>query len=372
MVTLPNSNLLPVENLAAGFDNVTNSYKFYWFLAILEHVQDKQSCFIAVNDLLVRMIARVWYPTNYFRLSFGKQDRLGQMAVQIGAYANLPMDTKRHELINTMRTYLDQDSNISREIKSFGQYVPYRFLRPFFANELRGLNDWEVNAGIEALSQKVFDDPTTPCLYRFHSQPSLSIEIHPVWFEYLNRHLPILTGFCLWHLVNYVQKNNPNVPNIPNKLFEPLQRDLKRAKAFWALVIENIGALPCIYSGKNMQKGDFSLDHFLPWRFVTHDLLWNIIPTPKNINSAKSDNLPDLALYFAPFAEMQYQAVQIVAKSSKANLLEDYTLLLKAGSIVDIQSLPFDGFRDILYAAVAPQIQIATNMGFVSQWSYAK
>jgi len=372
LVTLPNSNLLPVERLAAGFNNVTNSYKFYWFLAILEHVQNEQSRTIALDDLLARMVASVWYPTNYFRISLGKQDRLGQMATKIGSHADLPINAKRQEVINAIRGYLAQDSELSREIKSFGQYVPFRFLRPFFVQELRGLNDWQVNGKIEILSQKTFEESTTTCLYRFISKPLRSIEIHPIWFEYLNRNLPILTGFCLWHLVNYVQKNNPNVPNIPNKLFEPLQRDLKRAKAFWTLVIENAGTLPCIYSGQNLQRGDYSLDHFLPWRFVGHDLLWNIIPTSKSINSAKSDNLPDLALYFAPFAEMQYKAIQAVATSPKVSLLEDYAMLLKASSVIEIQNLSFGDFRDTLLAAIAPQVQIATNMGFAAQWSYSK
>ena len=372
MVTLPNSKSLPVERLSAGFGNVTNSYKFYWFLAILEHVQTNQSRTIALDDLLARMVASAWYPTNYFRISLGKQDRLGQIAVQIGTHANLPINAKHEEIINTIIRYLAQDSDLSREIKSFEQYVPYRFLRPFFAQELRGLIDWEVNSQIEVLSQKSFDPSSTPCLYRFISKSFRGIEIHPIWFEYLNRNLPILTGFCLWHLVNYVQKNNPNVPNISNKLFEPLQRDLKRAKAFWALVVETAGTLPCIYSGQNMQIGHYSLDHFLPWHFVGHDLLWNIIPTTKSINSSKSDNLPDLALYFTPFAKMQYDAIQTIATSPKINLLEDYAVLLKASSIIEIKNLSFGDFQNTLLAEIAPQVQIATNMGFASQWSYPK
>jgi len=370
MVALPQSRNLPVEHLAASFDNVTNSYKFYWFLAILEHIRENKSRVISLNDLLARMVAGVWYPTNYFRLSFGKQDRLGQMAVQTGAHANLPMGTKRQEVVKTIHGYLAGDSSLADDIKSFGQYVPFRFLRPFFAQQLRGLEDWNVNGSIEKLAAQTFIDPHSPCIYRFISQPITGIEIQPDWFDYLNRHLTILTGFCLWHLVSYIQKNNPNVPNIPNKLFEPEQRDLKRARAFWTLVFDRLGALTCIYSGQSMQKGDFSLDHFLPWRFVTHDLLWNIIPIPKNINSAKSDNLPDINRYFDLFAQLQYQAIQTLAASSKVGLLEDHTLLLKTGSITEIQSMPFNVFRGKLYDTVAPQFQIAANMGFAAHWGY--
>lgn len=106
MVNLPQSNNLPIEYLAASFDNVTNSYKFYWFLAILEHIRENQSPTIIVNNLLARMVAGVWYPTNYFRLSFGKQDRLGQIAVQVGEHTSLPMDSKRQEVILTLLDFM--------------------------------------------------------------------------------------------------------------------------------------------------------------------------------------------------------------------------------------------------------------------------
>lgn len=118
--------------------------------------------------------------------------------------------------------------------------------------------------------------------------------------------------------------------------------------------------------------GIFLWNHFLPWRFVAHDLLWNIVPTIKNVNSAKSDNLPDVNLYFMPFARAQFKAVQIVAQSNKGNLLEDYVLLLNTSSLDDIKDLPFERFYKILYSAIMPQIQIATNMGFSAQWIYAK
>jgi hypothetical protein len=216
MNTLPNSDFLPVEHLAAGFDNVTNSYKFYWFLAILDNIQDNQSRFISINDLLAHMIAGVWYPTNYFRLSFGKQDRLGQTAIQIGARANLPMDAKRQEVIRAVSGYLTKDSDISREIQSFGQYVPFRFLRPFFARELRGLIDTKVNESIRELAGLAYDNPVAPCLYRF---TATGIEIHPAWANYLNRHLRILKGFCLWHLANYLQKKQSKRSQCAGKTF---------------------------------------------------------------------------------------------------------------------------------------------------------
>jgi len=363
MFSLPISYQLPVEHLAAGFGDVTNSYKYYWFLAILEQIQEKQSPRMATKDLLARMVAGVWYPTNYFRLSFGKQDRLGQVALELGFEAGLSIDTKRQEIIQNLL----ERGDMPRDIKSLGLYVPFRFLRPFFASQLRGLVDAKVNGKIRQLAEKAYDDPQKPCLYRFTSD---GIEIHPRWFEYIHQHLSILTSFCLWHLVNYIQKNNPNVPNIPGKLFEPAQRDLKQAKAFWSVALEKSEVWTCIYSGQPLHRDAYSLDHFLPWRYVAHDLLWNIVPAPKSVNSSKSDNLPDMLRYFEKFADMQYRAVQAVAHSSRPALLEDYALLMKSNSVPDLQSIPLPQFREKLHAVIAPQVQIAANMGFAGQWVY--
>lgn len=371
MIALPQANNLPVEHLASSLGNVTNSYKFYWFLAILEDIRENQSRTILISDLLARMVSGVWYPANYFQLSFGRQDRLSQIAAQVRQYTSLSINSRRQEVVRAIQECLASDPSLARDIQSLGQYVPFRFLRPFLAQQLRGLNDWQVNRRTEELAAQVFADPQRLCIYRFVGQPASAIEIQRDWFEYLNRHLTILSGFCLWHLVKYLQKNNPNVPNIPNKLFEPAQRDLRKALAFWRLVFDIVGNLACIYSGQVIQKSSFSLDHFLPWRFVAHDLLWNIVPTPQSVNATKSDNLPDLNRYFEPFAQLQYHAVQAVIASVQANLLEDYMLLLGVSSVADIQDMPFQTFREKVHNAITPQFQIAANMGFSSHWSYA-
>ncbi len=370
MVSLPQSPMLPVQYLAASFNNVTTSYKYYWFLAILEHIRVNQSTEIAINELLGSMLAFIWYPTSYFRLSFGKQDRLGQIASQIEEAEGLPISLKRQQIMEIVMKKISELTSLAGEVKSLGLYVPYRFLRPFFAEELKGIRDTIVNAKIEKLASQNFNVPEHPSLYRFIGQPINKIEIHPAWYEYLNQHMAILSGFCLWHLVNYVQKNNPNIPNVSQKLFEPEQRDLKNARAFWTIAFDKLGDLTCIYSGEIMSKRSYSLDHFLPWRYVAHDLLWNIIPAPRKINSSKSDNLPSLTHYFNAFSLLQFRALQSVAETQKNHLLEDYLLLLNVGSIDDLRSMNLDHFREALQNTIAPQFQIAENLGFTSNWRF--
>lgn len=371
MVNLPGSNNLNVAPLAASFNHVTNSYRFYWLLAILDSLKLSSNTVIAIDDLLARMIAAVWYPLHYFHLSLGKQDRLDVVARQLKAHdGRLQANSSQDDVLNATLMHLKTQSPLSREIRAIGNYVPQRFLRPFFQRELSRIEDWRVNAAIERLAESGFGAQAAPCLYRFVATPVRSIEIQPVWFEYLQQHLSILTGFCLWHLVNYIQKNNPNAPNVAGKLFRPEQRDLAQARVFWRLVIDEIGPLQCIYSQQPITSGDFSLDHFLPWSFVAHDLLWNLAPTPKAVNASKGDQLPDISLYFGAFAQLQYEAVQAVARRNHARLLEDYALLCKQDSVTALRSQPFAHFRQILLDTITPQVQIARNMGFAANWSY--
>ncbi|MDA0242451.1 MAG: HNH endonuclease [Chloroflexi bacterium] len=371
LTPIPN---LAIERLAASFSNVTNSYKFYWFLAILQHLKETDEPIIPVEPLLARMVAQVWYPTNYFYLSFGKQDRLSQIALTLKLEYNLPITASTKEVMQAVFACLESSTSkkSQQEIKSLAAYVPYRFLRPFFLAELRGELDWKINNRIIELAQHHFSDTPNPPLYRFckTERDTPAIELHPLWVRYLQQHLPILLGFVHWHLLNYLQKNNPNVPNIAAKLFEPQQRDLNQSRQFWRLALAGLGTIRCIYSGEEMHRIE-SLDHFLPWSFVTHDLLWNIIPTPKNINAAKNDQLPRLPDYFEPFAQLQYEALQIVARSAQARLLEDYVLLYKKQTIAEVAALPSAMFKGVLHDTIAPQMQIARNMGFAPDWRWS-
>ena len=367
---LPSSLSLPVPDLAATLRDVTNSYKFYWLLAILDHVREGGAATVAIDDLVARMVAAVWYPSNYFRLSFGKQDKLGEAALALRDAAQLPPNAPQAQVMDAARAHMAAGSAAGRLIRRLDKYVVYRFLRPFFAAQVRGAPDWEVNRRVVALAEQSFAGDAPP-LYRFADE-GRSIELHPRWQAYLHHNLAIVTGFCLWNLVTYLQRNNPNVPNIAGKLAEPGQRDLGAARRFWRTALAVQGPLRCVYSGEVLESVA-SLDHFLPWSFVAHDLLWNIAPTAASVNSAKSDRLPDFARYFEPFAAQQYAAVQAVAQQAhRGPLLEDYILLLKTPSVDALRGLPFAHFRRALEETLAPQVQIARTMGFAAGWSYTR
>ncbi|MFQ5602232.1 MAG: HNH endonuclease domain-containing protein [bacterium] len=370
---LPQSNILPIKYLSSIFNNTTNSYKFYWFVAILEYISAKIQPVIPLQELSARMIARAWYPVNYFNISFGKQDRLAIIAFKVKAENQLNENAKEHDVLGEVLRILNHSKNteILKDLDSLIRYVPYRFLRPWFTKELRGIADYEINPQIVKLAEQGFENQSELCLYKFVGKEEKAIEIQRNWFEYLQKHNKILMDFCSWNLLIYLQKNNPNVPNIAEKLFAPKNRKLRNARRFWDFVLKEQEAFYCIYSQVPVVVNEYSIDHFIPWKFVTHDQLWNLIPVPKFINFAKSDFLPSLDQYFGRFARVHYQAFRLAFKKNKLKILEDYTTLYQS-ELTTIYQMPEHEFKYRLRSAVAPLVQIAENMGFESNWIYKK
>ncbi len=366
---LPNSASLPIEKLAAVFSNTTNSYKFYWFLALLENLKKDNSNVIPLEDIIIEMVSTVWYPINYFKLSFGKQDQLTKNIKGLLNYLNYSKELKKQELkallIKDKKTVL-----VSELIIEISRYVPYRFLSPYFSNELRGIPDFQKNGTIIKLANDHFVDPQYASPYRFIKNSA--IEVNPAWRDYLLKNLGFLEGFIYWNLSQYLQKNNPNVSNIPEKLFPPEKRIFTNAKKFWDIYFDMKTEVTCIYSRETMLKKGFSIDHFLPWSFTAHDQLWNLLPTSKSINSSKSDHLPS-EKYLAGFTRLQYDAFHLVrsARGTKEKLLEDYSILFNE-SISNIINLNEIQFESTLLINIKPQLQIAANMGFQTNWLFNK
>lgn len=124
----------------------------------------------------------------------------------------------------------------------------------------------------------------------------------------------------------------------------------------------------CIYTNLPLHKGAYDLDHFIPWSFVSHDLIWNLLPADGSINSSKSDKLPDLDKYLKPLALIQQQAVQTCLRHDfHGKLLEDYLSL--GCTINEFAEMNKGNLFECFRRTYAPMHQIALNMGF-EQWNY--
>ena len=83
MIQIPQAESLATGTMNRVFSNTAATYKFYWLLSLLDmHVREKQTVMPAL-DLASRMVAYAWYPVEYFRLSFGKNDSMAQIIPEV-------------------------------------------------------------------------------------------------------------------------------------------------------------------------------------------------------------------------------------------------------------------------------------------------
>lgn len=345
---LPLQESISISRLSQVFNNTSATYKFYWFISILEIYAKKQESRITFNEILTRMIANAWYPIHYFRLSFGLQDLLSENTKEIQCITDIAIDLDKDQLQALLMS--NTDRRVRSLINNFSLQVPYRFLTPW----IKYISDRDMMEK----SHEFKND----CLYSI--QGDKAIVLNEKWCEYLFKNNSILLDFCYWNLTMYLQTKNPNVPDLANKLIKPILRNtLTLQRAYWEIVFDSELEIECIYTGKKLRKENYDLEHFIPWSFVAHDLQWNLLPSDKVINCSKGNKLPSLDLYFSKFVKTQKTALEIVFRGHPHNKkLEDFSIFGLPAS--DLAQMSLYDFNQLYYKMLSPMLQTAENMGF--------
>jgi hypothetical protein len=345
---IPESNKLPVNLLAACFNNTSATYKFYWFLSILQNIE-KGDAKINKRELFANMISNSWYTVNYFNVSFGKQDLIQDAIKNIKDLESISIDEKKDRI--NAKLISSNNPATNKMLNHFDKNVPHWFLSPWFPR-IENESDSKRYNRIYSESQLFKSD----CIYALYKD---FIEINPTWYEYLFSNVKVLKDFCFWNLALFLQSKNPNVPGIPNKLFKQAERNSlnnQRTK-FWDIVLHELGSIECIYKGTILSKGNYAVEHFIPYSFVSHDLIWNLIPADKSFNSSKSNKLPSMEEYFDSFYLLQKSAYEIISyKDPKNKFLEDYHSVLN----FENNTINKENFKNTLQSLII----IAANNGF--------
>jgi hypothetical protein len=337
MDRLPQHQNINTSALGNLFVNTHTSYKFVFFQALLLLIKKNlwtQSTF-TFNELEGAMLGIADYPINMFKLNFGRDDQIAQ---------------KIH--------------NKQKKIDLF-RYVPYRLIIPFLDKKItKGLRSPSGNKKIAELSAHKSEYRS---IYKINDK---SITVYPEWMQYFEQHFAVIEGWVFWHWVNYLQGKNPNAIALVNKLQKPsIRSSLNHQTTYWKTVLKH-QELTCIFSQKPIIESDLSLDHFLPWSFIGHDQLWNLIPISKSVNSSKSDNIPSMDKYLDKFIELQIQGLQIsnqnMAESKWENQVDDFVTGLNVNflDLTNNKKVVTEKYQEI----ILPLAGIAHNMGFSSNW----
>ncbi len=348
-MNIPHSYNLPTPKLAAAFSNTSATYKFYWLISIIESVE-QGSTTIPKQHLFARMIANAWYTVNYFHVSFGKQDLIQSAVQSILQIENLTVDIRKSALFEILEN--SGNSQAKKTLWHFNKNVPHWFLSPWFP-KAAGESDGDYKKRIYKSSQ-VFENDS---LYALHEE---SITINPAWIPYLQSNAKILKDFCYWNLALFLQVRNPIVPDIIGKLIKPaLRGTLTNQRNYWNIVFKELGTIDCIFTDNKLSVQKYALDHFIPHGFVSHDLIWNLIPIDTSFNSKKSDSLPSMNKHFDKFFNLQKTAYEIVSNQQPKNkLLEEYLTVFP--TLENAGHFEYGRFKE----NIQPLVVIAGNNGF--------
>lgn len=336
---LPFDPSLSISKLAAVFNNTSATYKFYWFWAIIEAVESGERK-IEKKDLFAKMLTLSWYTLNYFYISFGKQDAIQDAVHEIKELEDIKIDINPSKLHNQIRR--SQNPKTSSILWHFDNNVPHKFLSPWLGSGTR---------------KSVYENSVNPKFNAPYILEKEFILINQNWIDYFRTHSGILKTFCYWNLTLFLQKRNPNVPEIANKIQRPLLRSglSDQKKKYWDLVIDELSSLNCIYTGAALQKGSYDIDHFVPYQFVAHDSMWNLIPAERTFNRQKGSKLPDFDDFFEPFFKIQRTGFEIIKNNKPKNrYLEDYLFLFPG----------LEMNKDKFAAHVKTTLSLAHNNGF--------
>lgn len=340
---LPQYQGLPIQKLAQVFNNTSATYKFYWFLAILDSVESGKRE-IPKIDLFAKMFSHPWYTVNFFKLSFGSQDKIQTSIQMVQDVENLPITLNKLEIEKSLKESANQKTK--QMLFHFDKNVPHWFLSPWYPKKKKH--------EIYSLSTESHNSP--PYALFDHK-----IIIDEFWYNYFQTHAKILKEFCYWNLCLFLESRNPNVPDIPNKIIKPAKRNslTRQRNKYWTAYLEHKKGVRCIFTSKILDPENYQLDHFIPYAFVSHDLIWNLIPIDPNFNSLKNSRLPNLDLHFPPFFDVQKDAF-FTLRHLKPNRKFEEEFRTIFPTLKNEKDFNFERFSNV----VSPLISTAHNNGF--------
>ena len=361
---LPQSDTLAIDTLSGLFADMSESYKIFWFNGILEGIS-KGNDVQAFEQIINHMVVDAWYMVTEYHLNLGPSDALEKLIRLFQQKTGLPSSAAPQKILLALEENTDKE--IQRLKRQLTLFVPYRLQAPFM-KDFRG-KMWESHS---LLCERINGDGRL--IYSLGAERGLSgtLEIQPEWMNYLYTNYAIISGWVELKMIQYLQRRNPNVPGLADKIRAPEARKLRKAISFWKAVVE-ITPIRNIYTEGIMTTEDLSLDHFVPWSFVAHDELWNLVPTTRAINSSKSNDLPNWDLFFPRLCQVEYSAYQMIWQNEHIHRLfetcsKEHVNSNEAMMGLYQRNIPETDYRIHLDNLLRPTYQAAKNQGF-TEWN---
>lgn len=318
-------NNLDTDKFARMFNNKAQSYKFYWFEAILNLTKATKED-ITFEEVIDEMICEAWHTVTHYHLRLGptvngNAENFLEHAINTlnSIVKDLSQNPSREELKIAIKLC---EKELKRDKTRLTDYVPYKLLYPFF--DVEGMEEGleyiknDRHSRLIAYMAKLSGDENL--FYTILEGVGLQkkIRMNPHWRNLLIKNFSVIQSWVQYKKVQFLQDRNPGVPGIIYKICPENEalRKLDQARALWKATVEVTGQpIKEIYTGKDILLNMLSIDHFVPRSYISNDELWNLIPMRKFLNSSKNNRLPSWDEFFVPFAKYQYYLYSLIFPS---------------------------------------------------------
>ena len=173
---LPPSSQLNISGLSRLFDNKAESYKLFWFQAILDRVCSGQEE-ISFEELIDDMIANAWYMVTEYHLNLGPRDTLEKAVNYIASVTIMLPNAKRQEILDWLKACTDPI--VAKYKRDLTLNVPFRLQAPLY----EGFSSEIWKKGISVQREQI--NQQQRLMYYFQNLSGLSTKIRlvPEWTE---------------------------------------------------------------------------------------------------------------------------------------------------------------------------------------------
>lgn len=327
-------NNLDTDKFARMFNNKAQSYKFYWFEAILNLVIVTEMD-LTFDEIINEMICEAWHTVTHYHLRLGPtvngnaenflEHAINTLNALVPGVSQNPSKEELKEAIKQC------EKELKRDKVRLTDYVPYKLLSPFF--DVEGMEEGleyiknDQHARLISYMAKLSGDENL--FYTILDGVGLQkkVRINPYWRKFLVKNYSVIRSWVQYNKAQFLQDRNPGVPGVIYKICpenEELRR-LEQVRDLWKTTAEITGIpIKEIHTGKDIPLDLLSIDHFVPRSYISNDEIWNLTPMRRHLNSSKNNNLPAWNEFFEPFARYQYYLYRLIfpdERSSQSEIL---------------------------------------------------
>ena len=125
-MTIPHSDILTTNYLGRIFKSTSATYKFFWFISILQIHAKTDNLKIDAWSLAIRMVAYAWYPTQYFRLSFGKGDSMSKIIPDVALLTGITVDDRLEDKSEAISNAISENREVKKRVKMLLNNVTHK------------------------------------------------------------------------------------------------------------------------------------------------------------------------------------------------------------------------------------------------------